>query len=275
MAGNICGTIHRTTHRAIRSPATCQSPQPPHKQYSDHLNCSIKLIVGSSLKAYYFWDLELEDSVRVGLGRILQARSTYRHSAHLQHWLKHTMPVIARPVNESIREINDNSWVIGDRILLSRQRSPPSSSAWRDDKGSFYVISEALYPLTPSQPLSATTHIEKVYDAGEASAVWRIDNAFCKVKILDPYATRERVTLGYLHEKCPLSFATPDVHYHAEYDGRYYIILSRLTDQTLIQAWPTMDEAMKQYHVSRIVNICQELAMWQAKSISGVDGQYL
>jgi hypothetical protein len=185
------------------------------------------------------------------------------------------MPVKARPVNESIQEINDNSWVIGDRILLSRRRSPPSGSAWSDGKGSFYVISEAPYPLPPSRPLSATTHIEKVYDAGGVSAVWSIGDAFCKVKILDPDATREHVTLDYLHNKRPLSFATPYVHYHAEYDGRYYLVLSGLTGQTLAKAWPNIDDAMKQHYVSRVTNICRELAVWQADSISGVDGQYL
>jgi hypothetical protein len=36
-----------------------------------------------------------------------------------------------------------------------------------------------------------------------------------------------------------------------------------------------MDEAMKQYYVSRVTDICKELARWQADSISGVDGQHL
>jgi len=185
------------------------------------------------------------------------------------------MSVEARPVNESIQEINDDSWVIGNRILLSRRRSPSSGSRWSDGRGSFYVISDAPYPLPSSRPLPASSNIQMVYDAGGVSAVWSMGDAFCKVKILDPGATREHVTLDYLHNKRPLSFATPDVHYHAEYDGRYYIILSRLTGQTLIEAWPNMDEAMKQHYVSRVANICKELAVWQADGISGVDGQHL
>ena len=36
-----------------------------------------------------------------------------------------------------------------------------------------------------------------------------------------------------------------------------------------------MEEEMKQYYVSRVENICKELAVWKADSISGVDGQYL
>ncbi|ESZ99489.1 hypothetical protein SBOR_0054 [Sclerotinia borealis F-4128] len=179
------------------------------------------------------------------------------------------------PVNESIQEINENSWVIGNRILLSRQRSPSSNYTWSDGKGLFYVISEAPYPLPAPRPLPATTHIEMVYDAGGVSAVWSICDALCKVKILDPNATREHITLDYLHKKNALSFAIPDVFYHAEYDGRYYIILSRLAGQTLNEAWPNIGETMKQHYVSRVADICKELAVWQSDGISGVDGQHL
>ncbi|MCJ1407396.1 hypothetical protein MMC19_001467 [Ptychographa xylographoides] len=185
------------------------------------------------------------------------------------------MLVEPRQVNESVQQINDNSWVIGGRILLSQQSSPLSGFTWCDGRGSYYVISEAPYPLPPFRPPSSTTDIKMVYDAGGVSAVWSIGHAFCKVKILDPGATREHVTLDYLHSKPSLSFTIPDVHYHAEHNGRYYVILSELTGQTLTKAWPNMDEAMKQYYVCRVANICKELAVWEADSISGVDGQYL
>lgn len=157
------------------------------------------------------------------------------------------MPVKVRPIIESIEEINDNSWLIGDRIFLSRQRSPSSEFTWSDGKDSFYVISEAPYPLSPSRPLSATTHIQVVYDVGRVLVVWSIGDAFCKRKILDPDATREHVTLENLHKKPPLNFTIPDVHYYAEHDGRYSIVLSRWTGQTLTEAWPNMKEVIKQY----------------------------
>ncbi|CZT52693.1 uncharacterized protein RSE6_14051 [Rhynchosporium secalis] len=185
------------------------------------------------------------------------------------------MEVESRPVNESLQEIDDESWIIGDRIIISRRYSPTSDFTWSDGRGSYYTVSEAPDPLPPSRTLPSASPIEKVYDAGGVSAVWRIGGAFCKVKILDPDATREHVTLAYMNSKRPLSFATPDVPYHAEYDGRYYIILSGLTGQDLTTAWPDMDEAMKQYYVSRIANICQELTKWEANSISDVDGRHL
>ncbi len=97
----------------------------------------------------------------------------------------------------------------------------------------------------------------------------------CKVKILDPDATREHVTLQNLHAKRHLSFAIPCIYYHAEHSGRYYIILSRLPGKTLGEAWPALDETAKQHYVSRIVNICKELALWRAGAVSGVDGKHL
>lgn len=105
------------------------------------------------------------------------------------------------------------------------------------------------------------------------SAFWSIvSGPFCKVKILDLGTTREHVTLDYLHNKRLLGFAIPE---HKEYDGGYYVILSRLTGQTLSQAWPNMNEAIKQHYISHVVNICSELAVWQADIIGGIECWYL
>lgn len=187
------------------------------------------------------------------------------------------MPIKSGPVRESIREINDNSWLVGDRILLSRisNRFPSSGPTWSDGKGSFYAVSDAPRPLPPSRPLSATANIQMVYDAGGVSAVWRIGEAFCKVKDLNMNSTREHVTLQYLHKKRPLSFAIPDVYYHVEDDSRYYIILSSLTGQTVAEVWSDLDEVAKKHYVSQVSSICKELAVWQANTISGVDGRHL
>ncbi|CVL09387.1 uncharacterized protein FMAN_15540 [Fusarium mangiferae] len=178
-------------------------------------------------------------------------------------------------VNESIREISDNCWVIGGKILLTRAESPFRNPSWSDGKGSFYNISEAASPVPPSQPLSATSCIRKVYDAGGVSAVWVVGDAICKVKVLDPHPTREHITLQYLHNKQHLSFSVPKVYYHTEYDNRYYIIQSRLGGDILSSVWSTADEITKQQYVTRVVDICQELAMWHADNICGVDGEHL
>jgi serine/threonine protein kinase len=178
-------------------------------------------------------------------------------------------------VNESIREISDNCWVIGGKILLTRAESPLCSPSWSDGKGSFYNISEAASPVPPSRPLSTESCIRKVYEAGGASAVWVVGDAICKVKVLDPHSTREHTTLQYLHDKQHLSFPVPKVYYHTEHDNRYYIIQSRLSGETLSSVWSTADDVTKQQYVTRVVDICQELAIWRADNVCGVDGKHL
>lgn len=181
-------------------------------------------------------------------------------------------------VNESIRETTDGSWILAEKLLLSRQSSPSSSQpSWSDGENSFFVLSEATGPMPESRPLSNTSIIRKVYDAGAASAVWRVGEAFIKVKkLLVPKATREHVTLEFLHHhKASLSFDIPYVHYHAEVDGRYYLVTSRLPGQTLGEAWPGMDERTKQHYVDRIATICEQLAVLKGDSITGVDGHHI
>uniref|UniRef100_A0A1Y1MTU9 Aminoglycoside phosphotransferase domain-containing protein n=1 Tax=Photinus pyralis TaxID=7054 RepID=A0A1Y1MTU9_PHOPY len=179
-----------------------------------------------------------------------------------------------RPVRESIREIDDNSWLIGNKILLSR--CALSDCTWRDGKSGGFTVSEAPLPLPETRPLSDTSDIKIIYDAGGVSAVFSIGDAFCKVRILDvPDVTREHVTLAWLQQR-PWSFAIPDVLYHAEYDGRYYIVLSRVPGETIDSLWTTLDESKREHYAERIVDICQELAVPSEKSsISGVDGNAL
>jgi len=140
----------------------------------------------------------------------------------------------------------------------------------------YSLSSEATGPVSESRPLSETSEIQKVYDAGAISAVWRVGEAFIKVKkVTLPNATREHVTLDYLHRKASLGFDIPDVYYHAEFDERYYIILSRLPGQTLAEAWPNMDEPTKQDCVDRIATICEQVAAWKGNSVNGVNGNHL
>lgn len=182
-----------------------------------------------------------------------------------------------RPVNESLRAIDCQTWLVGDRLLLSRASTTSPGYLWSDGHGSFYSVSEA--PGTPpaSQPLSTTSSdpIRLVYDAGGVSAVWEIGNAFLKAKISNsPSTTREHVTLAGV-KAIPPSFAIPDVLYHGEWAGRHYLFLSKVPGQTLVDAWPTMDEVTKCHCVDRVVDICDELGKLQAKHIGGLDGNQL
>lgn len=181
------------------------------------------------------------------------------------------------PINASIREISDNSWLIADNFLLRRQETAsPSLASWSDENGAFYVLSTASAPIPKTRVLPATSGLQKVYDAGDASAVWRVGEAFIKLKdLITPNATREHTTLQYLWDKHPLDFNIPEVYYYADLGERYLIILGRLPGLTLNEIWYEMDETARQVCVSRIANICMSLTTWTGKSISGVDGNQL
>jgi aminoglycoside phosphotransferase len=182
-----------------------------------------------------------------------------------------------KPVNESILEINDNMWIIGDRILLSKQPVAPSSGCfWSDGGSAFYSISEvpSCSPLR-TRPLSSTSPLRLVHSAGDCNAAWRIGEAYLKVQVINiPSRTREHTTLNYLHAS-GLTFPIPHALYHTEYDNRYYLFTSRVPGVTLEKAWPNMDESMKQACVRQVINICRELAKTENDRISGVDGSEL
>jgi len=135
----------------------------------------------------------------------------------------------------------------------------PSRLSWSNSRGSFYIISEVPYTSPQSWSLQTTRYVQMVYDAGGVSAVchrWRL------LQSQNPgpkYNTRTSyVDLPPRNSPGPLSFVIPDVHYHAKYHGPCYHFLSRLTDETY-SFW--------------VVEVCKEMAIWQADSISGIDGK--
>ncbi|KAK4159715.1 kinase-like domain-containing protein [Cladorrhinum sp. PSN259] len=183
-------------------------------------------------------------------------------------------------VNDSIQAIDSTSWLIGEKLLLSRQVSPssnPNQPSWSDGRGTFFVLSDAPSPLPQHQPHPAdSTELPLVYAAGDLSAVWRAGEAFIKARDLSsPQSTREHATLEFLQGKKPLDFMIPNVLYHGEWDGRYYIIVSRIPGQTLTEAWPTMDEELRQHYVDRVAELCAKMAEWKGEAICGVDGGQL
>ncbi len=180
-------------------------------------------------------------------------------------------------INSSIRQIDDQSWLIEGSLLLCRQQIPSSDLAsWSDGNGGFYVLSSSSKPPSETQPLRDASEIQKVYDAGAVSAVWRVGEAFIKLKkLITPNATREHTTLQYLRNKQPLDFHIPDVYYHSDLGDRYLIVLGRVPGRTLNEIWYELGETKQQECVRRIAKICMELSTWEGETISGVDGKRL
>ncbi len=112
------------------------------------------------------------------------------------------------PINESIREIDGNSWLITNNLLLSRQPKPSSTQpSWDDGGGQFFVLSEAPSPVGETFPAARDER---------ASESLRCRRCLCRLesrrrvyKGEENHRTRchrEHVTLDFLHGKDPLEF---------------------------------------------------------------------
>ncbi|KAI0202323.1 hypothetical protein F4808DRAFT_468463 [Astrocystis sublimbata] len=139
-------------------------------------------------------------------------------------------------VRDSLRQIDNNSWLLSESLLLCRKDSR------------FFVLSQASTPLTETHPLSDIGEIQKVYNARDKS---------------------------YLRGRQPLGFSIPNIYFHTNLRNRYLIITSALPGRTLYDSWHEMEETVRQECISRIAKICMELASWEGDSISGVDGKQL
>jgi hypothetical protein len=183
-------------------------------------------------------------------------------------------------VNESLRAISHCSWSVGGKLIISRQKD--STGICCDSDGWYYSISDTgdPSPITPVPPTPVPFPL--VYEAGcglrlnLGHAVWKIGNAYLKVMAIESKstATREHITLRALRER-DVPFTIPEVLYHGEWDGRYYIITSEVPGRSLQQAWWSMSEEEKEICVSSVTTICKDLATWHAPTISGVDGNPL
>lgn len=175
-------------------------------------------------------------------------------------------------VNQSLKQVDSNTWLIGN-LVLHRSSSNSGIASWYDDNSSYELtdVSDSLpsaSPLPPDNP-----HVKLVYDAGGSSAVWSIgNNAFCKVKTIIYNTTSEAATLEFLHsQRC--TFAIPKVLHYVEHNGRSYLFLERVPGWTLADAWPSLDESWRQHYVNAVVNICKNLADWEGHVFGGVDGK--
>lgn len=207
------------------------------------------------------------------------------------------VPEEKRLIIDIWREVDENTWLLGDEMLLSRRSAPwvvgedGCLCTWgdRDDPLSFYALLEAPFPLPPTsrpiRPLHDSSSIRLIYDAGggrlgqHASAIWKIGDIYFKIKYtqwtLPAHMPREHTILDALHRqhlRAPLSFAYPKVLYHVEYKGRYYLVTTSVPGSTVRDAWPAMDEVARQRCAEKVASICRELTSWRSDQIGFVNG---
>lgn len=189
----------------------------------------------------------------------------------------------SRHVDQALQTIDDSTWVIGDRIILCRtqKNEEVTKNMWGDGTSSCYsvrVLDEPSPKAIDSKvpfPLVHSAGCGLHLDAGHA--VWKIGEAFLKVAATGPKdTTREHTTLQALcNAEVEIKFAIPEVYYHAELDGRYYIVLSEVIGIDLQRVWWKLDAEDKEACAEQVVQACEDLAAWQMTQICGVDGKDL
>lgn len=182
--------------------------------------------------------------------------------------------MLERSVQEFLRTLDDNHWVIGDTLLLSR-RPNPNGCSWSDGEGSYFCVTEMTQATQLGNPL---TDFAVVHEAGKNSRhiIWNIGGAFLKLVI--PHSlkvTREHVTLNAIKDMLSKAFAIPTVLFHGEWDGRYFLAMTKVPGMTLHEAWPLMREDLKSKCVRDITDLCTGLARTHGEQISGIDGGHL
>ncbi|KAI1970509.1 hypothetical protein LOZ53_004942 [Ophidiomyces ophidiicola] len=182
------------------------------------------------------------------------------------------------PVRDTIRQVSESSWLVGD-LLLQRFPGLDLSATWNDSAANaHYTLTDAPSPPPVSTLLPADSPvISKIYDAGDASAVFFIGHhVVLKIKCLHPSMTAEVTTLDFVRRQ-NRSFDVPNVIHHIDlWNGdRSIVFYERLPGRTLMAAWPTLDDHWRDYYKLKIARVCLELSQLKGDQVAGVDGKAL
>ncbi|CAN8097603.1 unnamed protein product [Discula destructiva] len=194
--------------------------------------------------------------------------------------------------------INNNSWLIGDRAVLSRRsrqpwpdHTPGLISTWTASDQSHYAVLDASIPPAPrpwkpeDDPIlvhltaggSIPTEARGNNDIAELATkcVYSIGDVFVKMHhTIHCDSADEHVTVKQLEELLPdRTFALPKVLYHARYDDRYFLITSMVPGQTAERLWWDFDDATKDRYAMLIAKACIEVAtLTSSKLRTAIDG---
>lgn len=182
--------------------------------------------------------------------------------------------------------IHDNSWLIGDRAILSRRsdhpwpsHTPCLISTWTASDRAHYALLHAPVPPPPSRPWKPEDDPVLVHLAagGGTSAkaegdddlpelttkcVYFIGDVFIKMHhTIHCDSADEHVTLKQLPKLLPNpTFTLPTVLYHARYDNRYFLVTSMVPGQTAERLWWGFDDTVKDRYAALIAQACVEVA---------------
>lgn len=229
---------------------------------------------------------------------ILSVLRALNKEPHHFHTSEH-VPMKNRAPLFGLTTINNNSWLIGDRALLSRHygqpwpaNTPDLISTWTASDRAHYALLHAPALPPSSRPWMPEDDPKLVHVAagGDTSVqpgtdsdlaelttkcVYSIGDVFIKMHhTLHCNSTDEDITIMELHKLLPdRTFALPAVLYHARYDNRYFLVTSKVPGQTAAQLWWGLDDTIKNRFASLIAKACVEVATLTSTRLgSGIDG---
>ncbi|KAI0112063.1 hypothetical protein GGR51DRAFT_507870 [Nemania sp. FL0031] len=213
------------------------------------------------------------------------------------HTVEH-VPMKSRASMFGLTTISNDSWLIGDRAILTRRYEPwPTDtlnliSTWTASDG-YYAITDAPVPPPPSRPWKPGDGPTLVHlaagggtkidaddnDAGVPEAtskcVYSIGDVCIKMHhTLHCDSTDEHITIKEMLKHFPnRTFALPTVLYHARYDNRYFLVTSKIPGETAAKLWWDFDDATKDRYADLVAQACVEFATLTSSELgAGIDG---
>lgn len=177
------------------------------------------------------------------------------------------------PVRDSVKEITENSWLIGRKKILRLVpvQEQHENVLLRNKDGSCYILDDAPDILPPTKPTPTDGgHVRKIYDAGESSAVFDFHSSLIlKVKLVAE-GPKEHETIAFLAKR-QLSFDIPTVLSFTQDADTSYLFEPRIPGRTLNDAWWDMDADTKQRAVVFVAKVCCELAALESDTLTVAD----
>ncbi|KAI1145342.1 hypothetical protein F4825DRAFT_474240 [Nemania diffusa] len=181
------------------------------------------------------------------------------------HTVEH-VPMKSRAPMFGLTTISNDSWLIGDRAVLTRRFGEPRPtdtldliSTWTASDGGYYAIANAPVIPPPSRPWKpgdgpTLIHLAggggTTIDAGDGDGdddagvaelttkcVYSIGDVCIKMHhTIHCDSTDEHITIKEMSKHLPnRTFTLPAVLYHARYDARYFLVTSKVPGETAAQ----------------------------------------
>lgn len=101
--------------------------------------------------------------------------------------MKHEQPIV-----DSVKQIDENSWLFGD-VVIERKQDVPANYVFQDDT-LYYTVTDAPDPWPATQDLPVLGPVRLVQNFSERVAAWNLGGILLRVVYHEPEG-RGRLTL--------------------------------------------------------------------------------